>query len=84
MVDGLGLGDVYNATVERIKENGGDKSTSGLRILMSPIVMDTIRMEHIMGGILDHNLIEGTLIAIDHGHCLSIVKHSRLSSTIPE
>ena len=60
MVDGLGLGDVYNATVGRIKENGGDKSTSGLRILMSPIVMDTIMIEHIMGGVLDHNLIEGT------------------------
>jgi len=57
--------------------------------------MDTIMIEHIMRGMLDRDLIEGPHgrmtdatgdldRVIDHGHCLSIVDLSRLSSTIPE
>ena len=34
MTDGLGLEDVYGATIERIKAQGGDKSRLGMRALM--------------------------------------------------
>ena len=34
MTDGLGLGDVYGATIERIKAQGGDKSRLGMEALM--------------------------------------------------
>jgi len=34
MADGLGLGDVYDETIERIKAQGGDKSRLGIGALM--------------------------------------------------
>ena len=34
MADGLGLGDAYGATIERIKAQGGDKSRLGMEALM--------------------------------------------------
>jgi len=34
MMDGLGLGDVYGSTIERIKAQGGDKSRLGMGALM--------------------------------------------------
>ena len=34
MADGLGLGDVYDATIERIKAQGGDKPRLGMAALM--------------------------------------------------
>src|SRR5207302_6796597 len=34
MTDGLGLGDAYGATIERIKAQGGDKSIFGMAALM--------------------------------------------------
>src|SRR5207302_4371165 len=34
MIDGLGLGDAYGATIERIKAQGGDKSRLGIAALM--------------------------------------------------
>src|ERR1700712_900905 len=34
MADGLGLGDVYGATIERIKAQDGDKSRLGMAALM--------------------------------------------------
>ena len=34
MTDGLGLEDVYGATIERIKAQGGDKSRFGMGALM--------------------------------------------------
>ena len=34
MIDGLGLEDVYGATIERIKAQGGDKSRLGMGDLM--------------------------------------------------
>ena len=34
MADGFGLGDAYDATIERIKAQGGDKSRLGMAALM--------------------------------------------------
>ena len=34
MTDGLGLGDAYGATIERIKAQGGGKSKLGMEALM--------------------------------------------------
>ena len=34
VVDGLGFGDIYCATIERIKAHGGDKSRLGMGALM--------------------------------------------------
>ena len=34
MTDGFGLGDAYDATIERIKAQGGDKSGFGMAALM--------------------------------------------------
>jgi len=34
MTNGLGLGDVYGATIERIKAQGGEKSRLGMEALM--------------------------------------------------
>ena len=34
MTDGLGLGDAYGATIERIKAQSGDKSRLGMEALM--------------------------------------------------
>ena len=34
MMDGFGLGDAYDATIERIKAQGGDKARLGMEALM--------------------------------------------------
>jgi len=68
----------------------------GSRTTGSRLVMDTIIIEHKMGGVLDYDLIEENLWSkwsikwvdpdrvIDHGHCSSMVEYNRCSSTMLE